>query len=341
MLDSRPMSVIAITGAGGYIAGRVIQALEANPLCSRMVGFDLKPPIAPSRKLDFFKRDVRDPELGPLFQREGVTTIIHFAFVLNPIHDRGEMHAVNITGTLNILEAAKFCRATQLLATSSTSAYGALPDNPPRLKEAMELRAAESFQYARDKREMDLLLQEFARRQPEIAVCIFRPCIVIGPGVDNFISQGMTQAVNIILDGQNPEMQFVHEDDVARAVGLALESRAQGIFNIVGEGVITLEEAWQMKGRGIRINFPAWFAYPAVDLSWALRIPLLKAPAASLDFFRWQWVAEGEKAARELGFVPQYSTRQIWRDYIRWLEEHPKAGPISRLLARSSSRRAS
>jgi UDP-glucose 4-epimerase len=334
MLNSQAMSVIGFTGAGGYLAGRVIRLLEDHPLCSRIVGIDLKPPVAPSRKLYFYRRDVRDPELGRLFQQERVSIILHFAFVLNPIHNRNEMHAVNLAGTRNVLEAALQCSAGQILATSSTTAYGARPDNPPRLREEMPLRASARFQYATDKREMDLLLQDFARRHPQVAVCIFRPCIVLGPNVDNFISKGMTQAINIVIDGQNPEMQFVHEDDVARAVVLALERRARGIFNLAGEGAITLEEAWQLKGRGLRLNFPAWLAYWMIDLAWLLRLKFLEAPSSAMDFFRWPWVADGSKADRELGFTPQYSSRQIWMDYLRWLEEHPKPGLAARLFRR-------
>jgi len=335
MLNSQAMSVIGVTGAGGYIAGRVIRLLEEHPLCARIVGIDLKTPVAPSRKLFFYQRDVRDPELGRLFQKERVSIIVHFAFVLNPLHNRQEMHSVNLAGTRNLLEAALACQAEQVLATSSTSAYGALPDNPPRLKETMTLRAAPTFQYAQDKREMDLLLQEFAHQHPGAAVCIFRPCIVVGPNVDNFISKGLTQVINIVIDGQNPELQFVHEDDVARAVVLALEAKARGIYNIVGEGTITLEEAWEMKGWGIRLNFPAGLAYRLLDLNWALHLPGgLEAPAPALDFFRWPWVADGDKAKRELGFAPQFSTRQIWRDYLRWIEEHPKLTPVGKIIAR-------
>jgi len=329
------MSVIGFTGAGGYLAGRVIRLLEDHPLCTRIIGIDLKTPVASSRKLYFYRRDVRDPELGRLFQQERVSIIVHFAFVLNPSHDRREMHAVNLAGTRNVLEAALQCRAEQILATSSTSAYGARPDNPPRLREEMLLRASDRFQYAKDKREMDLLLQDFAQRHPQIAVGIFRPCIVLGPNVDNFISKGLTQAINIVVAGENPELQFVHEDDVARAVVLALEHKARGIFNIVGEGTIRLEEAWQLKGRGIRLNFPAWLAYRLVDLAWVLRLPLLEAPSSALDFFRWPWVADGGKADRELGFAPQSSTRQIWLDYLRWLEEHPRPGPLGRWRRRA------
>ena len=331
------MSVVAITGAGGYIAGRLIRLLEEHKLCSRILGLDLKKPVAPSVKLDFYRRDVRDPELSRLFQKEGVKRVIHLAFVLNPTHDREEMHEVNIEGTRNVLLAARQCQAEQVIATSSTSAYGALPDNPPRLKEEMPLRSAPTFQYAKDKQEMDLLLQEFAQRHPEIAVTIFRPCIVMGPNLDNFISRGMIQPVNMVIDGNNPEMQFVHEDDVARAVGLALEQKARGIFNLVGEGTITLEQAWQIKGRGVRLNFPHWLLYPLIDLSWFLRLKVLEAPSPALDFFRWQWVADGDKAKRELGFVPEHATQEIWQNYLRWLEEHPQPGPVGKLLARLRS----
>ncbi len=319
------MTVYALTGASGYIAGRVIRLLADLPDCERIIGLDIKPPSEEFPKFKFLLHDVRDPDISRVFQEKDVQVIIHLAFVLNPIHDSGLMHDINISGTKNVLNAALSAGAKQVLVTSSTSAYGALPDNPVPLKENHHLRAQPDFQYAADKKEMDILCQEFAASHPEPAVTIFRPCIVVGPGFENFISRVMTLPVNVKIGGANPLIQFVHEDDVARAVVLALKARKAGIFNIVGQGTLTLEQAWAMKDRLITINFPAWLVYALVRLAWRMHLPGVEYPSGTIDFFRYPWVADGTKAKQELGFEPEHSTRDIWQNYLDYLKENPRS----------------
>jgi UDP-glucose 4-epimerase len=317
------MTVYAMTGASGYIAGRVIRLLADLPDCERIIGLDIKPPCEELPKLEFLLRDVRAPDISRIFQEKDVQVVIHFAFVLNPIHDSGLMHDINISGTKNVLNAALSARAKQVLVTSSASAYGSLPDNPVPLKEDHPLRARPDFQYAADKREMDILCQEFAGSHPELAVTIFRPCIVVGPGFENFISRALNLPVNLKIGGANPLMQLVHEDDVARAVILAIKARKPGIFNIVGEGTLTLEQVGAMKDRLVTINFPTWLIYPLVRIAWRLHVPGVEYPPGTLEFFRHPWVADGTKAKQELGFTPDHSTREIWQNHLDHLRENP------------------
>jgi UDP-glucose 4-epimerase len=318
------MTVYAVTGASGYIAGRVIRMLVELPDCEKIMGLDIKPPVEELPGLEFHVRDVRDPGIARLFRDENVKKVLHFAFVLNPIHDSNLMREININGTKNILEAALAAGAEQVLATSSTSAYGWHPDNPVPLKEDHPLRAEPDLQYAHDKKDMDLLLQEFAAAHPEIRITIFRPCIVVGPGFENFISRALNLPINLKVGGANPPLQFVHEDDVARAAILAVQAGRPGIFNIVGEGKLTLDEVAAMKDRLITLNFPTWIIYPLVRIAWRIHLPGVEYPVGAIGSFRFPWVADGTKAKQELGFTPRYSTRDVWQNFLDFRRENPK-----------------
>ena len=57
------MSIVAITGAGGYIARQLIAALENQQWCHRILGTDIVEPGFQSTKLKFRHQDVRDPLL--------------------------------------------------------------------------------------------------------------------------------------------------------------------------------------------------------------------------------------------------------------------------------------
>jgi UDP-glucose 4-epimerase len=161
--------------------------LERDP-AARVVGIDLAPPVRPHPRLEHHARDVRDRGLAALFAERGVEAVLHFAFVLDPLYDEAEMTDIDVGGTENVLAACHAARVPYVLATSSTTAYGALADNPVPLVESHPLRAARAFNYAHDKRLMDEALARFAARNPEIATCVLRPGIVLGPNVANYIA---------------------------------------------------------------------------------------------------------------------------------------------------------
>jgi len=303
------MTTYAITGSSGYVGTRMTRwLLEKEPGC-RVIGFDVRPPRVESDRLEFHHMDVRDPRIGDLLAGRNVASLMHFAFILDPLYDEKEMNDIDIGGTRNVLAAALRAKVPHLIATSSTTAYGALPYNPPRLTENDPPRAQRSFSYAHDKRLMDDLLRDFARENKDVAVCVVRPCIVLGPNVANYIAYNMlVQPVTALLDGRDNEIQFIHEDDLVRLIATCVEKRAAGVYNAVGEGTLTSREVARMSGkRAVKLPYRAvWSIVWALHRARALDFAM---PPGILDFFRNPWVASGEKARRELGFVPDHSSR--------------------------------
>jgi len=198
---------------------------------------------------------------------------------------------------------------TASLATSSTTAYGALADNPVPLTEDAPTRATPSFNYAHDKRLMDEMLRQFAAAHPSVKVCIVRPCIVLGPTVGNYIATSLiTQPVGALLDGSDPALQFIHEDELVRMIATCVEQQAAGVYNAVGEGTVTTREAAAMQGKPA-LYMPYKAVWAAVWGVQKLKLLGFNMPPGILEFFRHSWVASGDKARRELGFAPQHSSR--------------------------------
>jgi UDP-glucose 4-epimerase len=303
------MSTFAITGSSGYIGTCMTRRLLAADPQNRVIGFDVRPPRVESDRLEFHHLDVRDRALAERLRGRGVRTLLHFAFVLDPLYDEKEMSDIDLGGTRNVLDALISAEIDHLVATSSTTAYGALPDNPVPLVEEHATRAIRDFNYAHDKRLMDEMLRQFAAAHPRIGVCVIRPCIVLGPNVSNYIAATMlTQPVTALLDGRNPPLQFIHEDDLVRLVELCVERRAAGVFNAVGDGLIDSVEAARLQGKRT-VKIPARAVRGLVWAAWKLRLSEFAMPPGILDFFAHPWVASGEKARRELGFVPEHTTR--------------------------------
>jgi len=315
------MSVVAVTGLSGYIGMTLARRLAADTEVEAIVGIDVRLPPATFSKLRFFQQDICKP-LDRLFQNMGVDTVIHLAFVLNPIHDRREMNRINIEGSKNVLNACRAIRARKLLVASSATAYGAHPDNPPFLTEESPLRANKDFQYAYEKMLLEQLCSEYSNRNPDTAVIIFRPSVVMGPNVSNYLARFMLKPIVASVKGFDAEMQFVHEQDVASAIYQLLKKGRSGAYNVAGDGTVRFSEIAKMFGRR-PLMLPAGILYPLTDLAWKLRLSFItEAPASVLDFVRYPWVVSTDKIKREVGVKFQYTSREAIASYIARLNEH-------------------
>jgi UDP-glucose 4-epimerase len=306
------MPTFAVTGSSGYIGTRTIRwLLDADP-ANRVIGFDVRPPRLEDPRLEHHALDVRDPRLASTLAGREVAALLHFAFIVDPLYDEREMTDIDVRGTRNVLDAVVAAKIGYLLATSSTTAYGALPDNPVPLREEHPTRAAPAFVYAHDKKVMDEMLRDFAAAHPEVGVCVVRPCIVLGPTVSNYIASNLvTQPVGALLDGRDVPFQFIHEDDLARLIATCVERRATGAFNAVGAGEMTTREAARRQGKRA-IAVPSRVASGVLWLVRRLKLLPYSMPPGILDFYRFPWVASGDRARRELGFEPRHSTSECF-----------------------------
>jgi len=159
---------------------------------------------------------------------------------------------------------------------------------------------------------MDDMLREFAGAHPETKVCVVRPCIVLGPNVSNYIATLlMAQPVATLLDGQNAVVQFIHEDDLVRLLVACVDRGAAGAYNAVGDGTVDARALAAMQGKR-PVPVPFGFAHGLVWAIHRLRLTPFAMPPGLLDFFRFSWIASGEKARRDLGVEPRYSSRECF-----------------------------
>lgn len=259
------MKIVALTGAAGYIGQKLLQRLSREKTVKKIVAIDQKliEQEEITDNVSFYRRDIRDPEISKLFSDLKVDTIIHLAFVLNPLRDREKMRSINIKGTLNILKAGAECGANHIIIASSTSAFGAFPDNRPMFDEKASLREHRGYAYAEDKYAVELAVKEFADRYEDIKVALVRPCIIYGPGVDNYLSRFLLNWPFLLqIESNRPLMQFIHEDDVTEIFMKILNQQAEGIFHAVGEGLISTTEIANLAGIKV-LTLPAWLAYPS------------------------------------------------------------------------------
>lgn len=304
---------VAITGAAGYFGRKIIERLDKNDEIEKILGISRRRFNHKFKKMDYYRMDVRDTNLKNLFKKYGIDAVIHLAFVLNPIHNEDEMHDINVNGFKNVLNAAKHVNAKKFIVTSSTMVYGAWKDNPEFLTEESPLRGHKRYYYNKDKIELEKISMEFSKKNKNIKLTILRPCLVLGPTVNHFYSRILNWPFLPLVDGFNPGMQFIHEDDVARAYEIFLINDIEGIFNITGNG--TME--WKKIGEAAKrkaVSLSSSILYPMLSFLWKLR--LTEVPPDILDFIKYRWVASNEKAKKEAKFIPRYTTDETLHSFL-------------------------
>ena len=295
---------VAVTGAAGYVAGRLIRTLIADDRIERVLGFDVRRPDIEAQKFVFDEVDVRNIQLKRRF--EGVDVVIHLAFIMDPIHDEAMMRDVNVNGSHNVFEAAAGAGVRKIVYTSSATVYGAHRDNDVPLTEDSPLRANLDFSYPAHKLEVEYLVRDFRENHPDVVFTLFRPAIVFGANVDNAWSHVMEMPVLPLPEGHHPPMQFIHEDDVADALAFAVFEDLNGPYNLAPDGWMENDEIMAMVGRR-RVDVPEPKLYRLTDRLW--RLGLAEAPAGIVHYIAHPWVVTGAKLAAE-GFAPRRSNTE-------------------------------
>lgn len=294
--------VVAVTGASGYIARRLINSLCTEEWVGRVLGFDVVEPDFSHPKFVFDHVDVRNPAIES--RLKGTDVVVHLAFVMDPVKDEGVMRDVNVNGSQNVFRSAARAGVRRIVYTSSATVYGAHPDNDVPLVEDSPLRANLDFSYPAHKLEVEYVIKEFRDDFPDVAVTVFRPAIVYGPHVDNAWSHILEMPVVWGVKGFRPPFQFIHEDDVAAALLFAIENELDGPYNLAPNDWMASDDILAVVGRK-RVELPEPAAFSLAERLWSMN--LVEAPAGMLHYVMYPWVVSPEKL-QSAGFKCAFST---------------------------------
>lgn len=119
-----------VTGGAGFIASHMAEALLKRGYRVRILDNLSTGKLSNleniKNKIDFIRGDIRHLAVCRRAMK-GVNFVFHFAAnraVLRSVDNPEETNAVNVTGTLNILLAARDAKVKRVISTSSSSVYG-------------------------------------------------------------------------------------------------------------------------------------------------------------------------------------------------------------------------
>jgi nucleoside-diphosphate-sugar epimerase len=107
----------------------------------------------------------------------------------------------------------------------------------------------------------------------------------------------------------DPAAQFLHLDDLAAAVQLAVRRRLDGVFNVAPDGWIAGERVRALSGERPRLKLPDRVAEVVAALRWRFqRGPI---PPGLRSYTRHSWVVANDRLKRQ-GWSPTVTNEQAY-----------------------------
>ncbi|MBW2524359.1 MAG: NAD-dependent epimerase/dehydratase family protein [Deltaproteobacteria bacterium] len=308
---------VALTGACSFLGKNLIGMLEEDDTVARLIAIDVDKPETAGAKTHMYDVDLTlptaDERVAEILDAERVDTLLHLAFLSSPTHGSAWAHELESVGTMHLLNGARQAPPERLVLWSQTWLYGAKPHNPNFLVESAPLGAPEREPYFVDKIAAEREVGRYAEQHPETTVTVLRTAPIVGPTVNNYMIRYLSRPLLVKLLGFDPLWQFVHEIDAVAAFRIAIDRGRAGVFNVVGDGILPLSKVVRLVGRPAA-PLPLPVARSVATMMWTGQ--LAPWPSSFLPYLRYLCVADGGRAAAELGFCPAYTTQEALMDFV-------------------------
>ena len=244
---------VLVTGGAGFIGSHTVDLCVANGY-NVVVVDDLSKGRSENinSQAKFYQLDIRSPKLQEIMTSEKITAVIHLAAQSdvqtsqeNPTFDA----AVNIMGTLHVLEASKVAGVKSIVYASSAAVYGE-PQYLP-IDEEHPLHGQSGYGISKQVPEKYLALYQSLHKLDFTA---FRYANVYGPRQDASGEGGVVaifthklargEQVTIFGDGEQTR-DFVYVGDVAQANVLALQKTTNRVLNVSTNQATSVNELYQ------------------------------------------------------------------------------------------------
>ncbi|HET9689829.1 MAG TPA: NAD-dependent epimerase/dehydratase family protein [Acidimicrobiales bacterium] len=305
---------ILITGLSSFWGGRMAQALERSGDVDVVVGLDTREPKLALERTEFVRADETYSILARLVRATRVDTVVHAGLIVDStqVAER-RIHELNVIGTINLLAAIGGADSAvrTLVVKSSTLVYGASARDPFWFSEATPRTAPARTRTERSLLEVEDHLGAFADDNPSVRVATLRFANVLGPDIETGLSRLLTLPLVPRIAGFDPQVQFVSQADVVRALRFAVERDLSGVFNVVGDGRLPWSEVVSVVGRPPLLLSPigtGLLTAPVRRLGLDLRPEML-------DLLRFGRGVDGRKL-RSAGFTYRHTTLRALQEFV-------------------------
>jgi UDP-glucose 4-epimerase len=241
---------------------------------------------------------------------------VHLASIVTPGKDssREFEYSVDVEGTENVLNACLAAGVGRIVVSSSGAAYGYHADNPAWLTEDCPVRGNEAFAYSHHKRLVEEMLARWHVDHPQLEQVVLRIGTILGETVHNQITALFEKPRLIAIRGSDSPFVFIWDQDVVGAILHAMGDGPPGIYNLAGDGALTIHQIAERLGKRC-VVFPPGLLRGA--LAVLKRMRLTQYGPEQLDFLRYRPVLDNTRLKSVFGYVPRLSSAQVFDLYCR------------------------
>jgi UDP-glucose 4-epimerase len=298
---------VLLTGISGALGQIIARDLNKQ---FHVVGVDRRPFPKKPKDVELHSLDLRRKSAFTFFKDKQLSAIVHVGVIRNPQKHRGNSSAYyyNVEIATQLLKLAEQLGIRKLVFLSTANLYGPSAHTSGFLSEDAPLHGANRSPEVRDLVAIDMMIQSFFWKQPNIETVILRPVHIVGPTLNNAPSRYARLRRQPIMLGYDPMVQVVHPKDVAQSIRLSLAEKIRGVFNIVGHGEAPLSRIAKALNVST-IPIPEFLFRRA--MSSAFRYGLSSYPPGELDHLKYACLVDGSRAQREMSYRPQHALMDI------------------------------
>ena len=307
---------VLVTGASGYVGRLLVESLAADRgWLETIVAADLNVPDEPLPGIEYEALDIRDPGMADVLRAHQVECVVHLAAVVSAgkRRDRAIEHSIDVGGTRNVLDACVSAGVSKVIVSSSGAAYGYHADNPTWITEDDPLRGNVEFAYSDHKRQVEEMLAGWRAEHPELRQLVLRPGTILGCDTRNQITALFDRPILLALRGADSPFVFVWDEDVVNLLRHGITTDAEGIYNVAGDGVMTLREIATRLGKP-SVSLPVPLVRGALRI--LARLHLTQYGPEQVDFLRYRPVLSNRRLKEEFGYVPAKSSREAFEVFV-------------------------
>ena len=320
-----------VTGATGFIGGAVVRALVKRGLDVRVLaraGADLQ--NIQNLTVERVEGDLRDPaslRRSLTGCRQLYHVAAHYALWAK---DPSIFYDINVTGTKNLLEAARDVGVERIIYCSTIGAIGLPPGGGLGTEETPVSLEQMAGHYKRSKYLAEQEVVKLAKAG--LPVVIVNPSAPVGAGDVKPTPTG--QVIVDFMKGRMPAyietgMNIVDVDDVAAGHLLAMEKGRIGERYILGNKNLMLREVFEIMSRltGIKapsIKLPRLAILPLAYVNQWIANLTGQSPRITLEgvkMAKYKMHYDCSKAIRELG-IPLTPPEVALEKAVRWFRDH-------------------
>lgn len=302
------------------IAGATGRLLASKLLSQghQVIGIDRRPWPDPPAGVELHAVDVRKRAAEDVFRKHRPDAVVHMATVSHLTRTRDdERYRINLGGTQAVFEHCQRYGVEHVVFVGRHTYYGAGPDAPLYHREEEPPLALATFPELADLVSADLFAATALWRAKDMTTTVLRFCYTLGASGEGTLGTFLkVRRVPMVL-GFDPLFQFVHEDDVASALALAIEKRPRGVFNVAGPNAQPLSMIAKKAGRQT-IPLPEFVLAAMLG-----RRGMPRLARGAIEHIKYPVVIDDRAFREATGYTHKYSSEEAIREFSA---RHPVIG---------------